>query len=156
MALRTFVLGACILLAAILCGAHPSINYHRPLLSRAQAKPGSLPAPFTARDLITLLDKAGSAALSCSIAYQYGNPNRPPVVNEYAKVERENDWTAQHVAELVRHPNGQTRLFDKLASSVSQVNDLMIGARRAGIRRRLQITNLKAQLSAPRNLVLFT
>ncbi|MGH9341372.1 MAG: amidohydrolase family protein [Acidobacteriota bacterium] len=33
-----------------------------------------------------------------SIAYQFGNPNRPPVDDEYAKVRAENDWTSKEVA----------------------------------------------------------
>jgi predicted TIM-barrel fold metal-dependent hydrolase len=33
-----------------------------------------------------------------STAYQFGNPNRPPVGDEYAKVLAENDWTSQQVA----------------------------------------------------------
>jgi predicted TIM-barrel fold metal-dependent hydrolase len=99
--LKTFVLGECILLASLVCAAQPSIDYHQHLLSPALAKLGSLPAPFTARDLIPLLDKAGvRRALVLSLAYQFGNPNRPPVADEYAKVKRENDWTAQQVAEF--------------------------------------------------------
>ena len=101
MALRTFVLGVCSFLPAILCTAQPSIDYHQHLLSPALAHLGSLSAPFTARDLILLLDKAGvRRALVLSIAYQYGNPNRPPVADEYAQVKSENDWTAQQVAEF--------------------------------------------------------
>lgn len=101
MALRAVVLGVCILPAVMLCGAQPSIDYHQHLLSPALAKLGSLPGPFTARDLIPLLDKAGvRRALVLSIAYQYGNPNRPPVTDEYAQVKGENDWTAQQVAEF--------------------------------------------------------
>ena len=33
-----------------------------------------------------------------SIAYQYSNPNRPRVENEYDKVKAENDWTSAQVA----------------------------------------------------------
>ena len=33
-----------------------------------------------------------------SIAYQFGNPNRPPVEDEYAKVKAENEWTSNQVA----------------------------------------------------------
>ena len=33
-----------------------------------------------------------------STAYQFGNPNRPPVEDEYAKVRAENDRTSQQVA----------------------------------------------------------
>jgi hypothetical protein len=37
-------------------------------------------------------------AVVLSLGYQFGNPNRPPVEDEYAKVRAENDWTAQQVA----------------------------------------------------------
>jgi predicted TIM-barrel fold metal-dependent hydrolase len=79
---------------------HPLIDYHQHLLSPSAAALGSLPHTFTARDLIALLDAAGvQRALILSLAYQYGNPNRPPVRDEYAKVRAENDWTAQQVAQ---------------------------------------------------------
>ncbi|MFL6426974.1 MAG: amidohydrolase family protein [Acidobacteriaceae bacterium] len=78
----------------------PAIDYHQHLLSPAAARLGSLPNPFTARDLIALLDAAGvQRALILSLAYQYGNPNKPAVKDEYAKVRAENDWTAQQVAQ---------------------------------------------------------
>jgi len=34
--------------------------------------------------------------------YQFGNPNRPPVEDEYAKVRAENDWTSEQIA---RYPD---------------------------------------------------
>ncbi len=37
-------------------------------------------------------------AVVLSLAYQFGNPNRPPVENEYDAVKAENDWTTQQVA----------------------------------------------------------
>ena len=47
-----------------------------------------------------MLDAAGvRQALLLSLAYQYGNPNNPPVQDEYARVKEENDWTAQQVSE---------------------------------------------------------
>ena len=59
-----------------------------------------MPRPFTASDLISLLDAAGvRRALVLSLAYQYGNPNKAPISDEYAQVRRENDWTADQVAE---------------------------------------------------------
>ncbi len=32
------------------------------------------------------------------MAYQFGNPNRAPIADEYSKVKSENDWTAAQVA----------------------------------------------------------
>ena len=53
----------------------------------------------TARDLIRMLDSAGiRRAALLSVAYQFSNPNRPPVANEYARVKAENDWTADQAA----------------------------------------------------------
>lgn len=78
----------------------PAIDYHQHLLSPAVAKLISWPAPFTARDLIALLDAAGiRRALILSQAYQFGDPNRPPVADEYARVKDENDWTAAQAAQ---------------------------------------------------------
>jgi predicted TIM-barrel fold metal-dependent hydrolase len=37
-----------------------------------------------------------------SVAYQFGNPNKPPVEDEYAQVKAENDWTSREVA---RYPD---------------------------------------------------
>jgi predicted TIM-barrel fold metal-dependent hydrolase len=81
--------------------SRPQIDYHQHLLSPSAAKLGSLPHPFTAHDLIPMLDAAGvQRALVLSLAYQYGNPNRPPVKDEYAHVKAENDWAARQVAEF--------------------------------------------------------
>jgi predicted TIM-barrel fold metal-dependent hydrolase len=46
-----------------------------------------------------LLAAAGTRrALVLSVAYQFGNPNRPVVEDEYTKVRAENDWTSKQVA----------------------------------------------------------
>ena len=37
-----------------------------------------------------------------SVAYQFGNPNKPAIKDEYAQVKAENDWTSRQVA---RFPN---------------------------------------------------
>ena len=41
-------------------------------------------------------------ALVLSVAYQFANPNRAPVQDEYAKVRAENDWTS---AQVGRYPD---------------------------------------------------
>jgi predicted TIM-barrel fold metal-dependent hydrolase len=100
MAFRSLVFVASILSAVLPAHAQPSIDYHQHLLSPSAAKLGSLPKPFTARNLISLLDATGvRRALVLSLAYQYGNPNKPSIPDEYARVRRENDWTARQVAE---------------------------------------------------------
>ena len=55
--------------------------------------------PLDAEGLLKYLDAAGiQRAAVLSTGYQFGNPNRPPVENEYAKVKAENDWTSRQVA----------------------------------------------------------
>ena len=99
MAFRAFAFVVSICFAALPCQSQTEVDYHQHLLSPSAAKLGSLPKPFAARDLISLLDAAGvRRALVLSLAYQYGNPNKPPVPDEYAQVQRENDWTADQVA----------------------------------------------------------
>jgi predicted TIM-barrel fold metal-dependent hydrolase len=57
--------------------------------------------PLDAAGLLKYLDAAGiQRAAVLSTAYQFGNPNRPPVENEYAKVKAENDWTSRQVAQF--------------------------------------------------------
>jgi predicted TIM-barrel fold metal-dependent hydrolase len=75
------------------------IDHHQHFFSKAVTAfaPG-LPV-VTADDLIALLDAAGiRRAVVFSQGYQFGNPNRPPVDDEYAKVMAENDWTSQQIA----------------------------------------------------------
>jgi predicted TIM-barrel fold metal-dependent hydrolase len=101
MCFRVLLATAAIALSALPAQSQPSIDYHQHLLSPWVAALGSLPSSFTASDLIPLLDAAGvQRALILSQAYQYGSPNRPPLPNEYSQVQRENDWTAQQVAEF--------------------------------------------------------
>jgi predicted TIM-barrel fold metal-dependent hydrolase len=81
----------------------PSIDHHQHLFSPTAVALAPGIATVSADDLVELLDKAGiQRAVVLSIAYQYGNPNRPAVDDEYAKVKAENDWTSQQVA---RFPN---------------------------------------------------
>jgi len=76
----------------------PRDDFHQHLLSPAVAKLIGVPHPFVARDLIAEMNAAGiKHALILSLAYQFGNPNRPPVSREYESVRAENDWTAEQV-----------------------------------------------------------
>jgi uncharacterized protein len=78
----------------------PLADYHQHLFSPtiAARSSGTL-EPIDAAALVRLLDEAGiRQALVLSLAYQYGNPNRPPVENEYDQVKAENDWTSAQVA----------------------------------------------------------
>ncbi len=77
----------------------PLVDYHQHLFSPTVAKLSPGLELLTASDLIVLLDAAGiQRSLVLSIAYQFGNPNKPKVENEYAQVKAENDWTSQEVA----------------------------------------------------------
>jgi len=76
----------------------PQNDYHQHLLSPAVARLAGTPKTFLARDLIAQMDLIGiRRSLVLSLAYQFGNPHRPLVVHEYAKVKAENDWTADQV-----------------------------------------------------------
>jgi predicted TIM-barrel fold metal-dependent hydrolase len=54
---------------------------------------------MNAADVIRQMDEAGiRRAVVLSIAYQFGNPFRPAVADEYRRVKEENDWTASQAA----------------------------------------------------------
>jgi hypothetical protein len=79
-----------------------AIDHHQHMFSVEAAVLAPGVRPWTADDLITMLDEAGiKRAAVFSIAYQFSNPNRQAVADEYAKVRAENDWTSARVA---RHP----------------------------------------------------
>lgn len=79
----------------------PAVDHHLHLFSEALG-PVAKGLPITAADLIAQLDDAGiRRAVVLSVAYGFGNPNRPPVEGEYDKVKAENDRVA---AEVARYP----------------------------------------------------
>jgi predicted TIM-barrel fold metal-dependent hydrolase len=79
--------------------AQALIDYHQHLLMPTEKSPQG----FVASDLVKLLDEAHiRRAVVLSMAYRYGNPNQPPVADEYAHVKAENDWVSQQVA---RYPD---------------------------------------------------
>jgi hypothetical protein len=76
----------------------PRADCHEHLLSPTVARIVGQAKPFRARDLIAEMDAAGiRRAVILSLAYQFGNPNRPPVEDEYTQVKKENDWTTEEV-----------------------------------------------------------
>ena len=81
----------------------PRADHHQHLFGPAIV--ARAPSPMETVDadrLIALLDQAGiRQAAVLSLAYMYGNPNRPPVDGEHEAVKAENDWTSAQVA---RHP----------------------------------------------------
>jgi predicted TIM-barrel fold metal-dependent hydrolase len=77
----------------------PVIDHHQHLFSPAVHKISPTLPPMNAAELAKLLDEAGiQRAAVLSLGYQYGNPNRPPVTDEYSAVKAENDWTAAQIA----------------------------------------------------------
>ena len=60
----------------------PAVDHHQHLYNPALG-PLTLGEPVTADDLVKLLDQAGiRKAVLFSIAYQFGNPNRPAIAND--------------------------------------------------------------------------
>jgi len=93
------LLGLILLMLPGALRAQPAVDYHQHLFSPQIAELAKGLDPLDAKALIALLDKAGiRRAVVLSIAYQFGNPNRPPLEDEYAKVRAENDWTSRQVA----------------------------------------------------------
>src|SRR5689334_20361995 len=90
---------ALIWLAASAASAQPLADYHQHLFHPAETGLSPDTGTVTAADLVADLDAAGiRRALVLSVAYQFGNPNRPAVENEYARVRAENDWTSAQIA----------------------------------------------------------
>jgi uncharacterized protein len=89
-----------VLSLAALQGQSPAlIDHHQHLFSPAITALAPGISSISADDLVRLLDQAGiRRAVVLSLAYQFGNPNRPPIDGEYAKVRAENDWTSKEVA----------------------------------------------------------
>lgn len=100
-AIRRIFLAA-VVVSLLNCGrfmAQSPNDYHQHLLSPEAAALVNFPRPFVAKDLIAMMDAAGiRRAVLLSLAYQYGNPNKPAVADEYQKVMAENDWTAAQAA----------------------------------------------------------
>ncbi len=77
--------------------AQPAADHHLHLLRSASAPPKGF--ALNADDLIRQMDEAGiRRGVVLSIAYQFGNPFRAAVANEYERVKEENDWTATQAA----------------------------------------------------------
>jgi predicted TIM-barrel fold metal-dependent hydrolase len=76
----------------------PAVDHHQHLFSKEIIGASNI-EPLDAAGLIAYLDAAGiRRAAVLSVAYQFGNPNRPPVEDEYTRVKAENDWTSRQVA----------------------------------------------------------
>jgi predicted TIM-barrel fold metal-dependent hydrolase len=77
----------------------PRADHHQHLFSPGTSSLSPAVPRTDAARLVGFMDEAGiPQAVVLSVAYQFGNPNRPPVPEEYARVRDENDWTATQVA----------------------------------------------------------
>src|SRR5262245_7863016 len=77
----------------------PSVDHHQHLFGPFTQPLAPEISRIDADGLVRLLDAAGiGRAVVLSTAYQFANPNRPSLADEYARVRAENDWTAQEVA----------------------------------------------------------
>lgn len=89
--------------AAAQAQSTPAVDHHQHVFSDAIITllgAGSGLKPLSARKLIALLDAAGiRKAVLLSTAYMYGSAQRK-VEDEYARVRRENDWTAAQAAQF--------------------------------------------------------
>ena len=102
-AVRCVSVAACCFAAALEGCAHaplvPAGDFHQHLFGPGTQQLNPQFPRITARELIAYLDSAGiRRSLLLSIAYQFSNPNRPPVADEYEHVKAENDWTADQAA----------------------------------------------------------
>ncbi len=78
----------------------PIADHHQHLFGPAIVARGQTAQVLDAAQLVGLLDAAGiRRAVVLSLAYQFSNPNRPPVDDEYGRVKAENDWTSAQVAQ---------------------------------------------------------
>lgn len=88
---------SCSLLGDAHLSAQPAVDHHSHLLRSANAPPQGF--ALNAEEMIRQMDEAGiRRGVVLSIAYQFGNPFRPAVANEYERVKAENDWTAAQAA----------------------------------------------------------
>ncbi|MBM3812995.1 MAG: hypothetical protein FJW20_15345 [Acidimicrobiia bacterium] len=77
--------------------AQPAVDHHLHLLRIAKDPPPGF--ALNAEQLIRQMDEAGiRRGLLLSVAYQFGNPFRAAVANEYERVREENDWTGAQAA----------------------------------------------------------
>jgi predicted TIM-barrel fold metal-dependent hydrolase len=131
--------------------AQPAEDHHQHLLRSAAAPPEGF--ALSAGELIAQMNEAGIRhAVVLSIAYQFGNPSRPPVDNEHARVQAENDWTREQAA-----------LYPERLTAICAVNPLKeyaaaeIGrcAKDPGLRRglKLHFGNSDVDLDDPAHVV---
>jgi predicted TIM-barrel fold metal-dependent hydrolase len=94
---HVLLFACCVMLGGATLKAQPAADHHLHLLRSTIAPPQGF--ALTAEDLVRQMDDAGILrGVVLSVAYQFGNPFRPAVANEYERVKAENDWTASQAA----------------------------------------------------------
>jgi predicted TIM-barrel fold metal-dependent hydrolase len=90
---------ALVVFAPVQGASQPLVDHHQHFFGPDVMMLAPGVEPITATELVVLLDSARiRRGVVLSVAYQFGNPNRPPVENEYAQVKAENDFTSRQVA----------------------------------------------------------
>lgn len=135
-----------VLLAAGLAG-QPAADHHLHLLRSAVSPPAGY--ALTGEDLVRQMDEAGiRRGVVHSIAYQFGNPFRPAVTNEYERVKAENDWTAEQAG---RYPERLVAFCGVNPLQEYALREIDRCAGRAGLRRglKLHFGNSDVELDKP-------
>jgi predicted TIM-barrel fold metal-dependent hydrolase len=113
----------------------PAMDHHQHLLRSAVTPPDGF--ALTADDLIAQMDEAGiRRAVVLSIAYQFANPRRPPITDEYTRVKAENDWTREQAA---RYPRRLTAICAVNPLREYALAEIRRCAQDAGLRRGLKL-----------------
>jgi predicted TIM-barrel fold metal-dependent hydrolase len=111
------------------------VDHHQHLLRSAVKPPEGF--ALTADDLIFQMNEAGiRRAVVLSIAYQLGNPRRPPIADEYTRVKAENDWTRQQAA---RYPARLTAICAVNPLKEYALAEIARCAQDSGLRRGLKL-----------------
>ena len=153
---RVVFLSSIVIVASMRAQSPPIADAHQHLLSPAIAQllgasPASANDGLTARDLIMMLDSAQiQRAVVLSLAYMYGSPSRT-VVDEYAKVRAENDWTA---AQAALYPGRLVALCSFNPLKPYALEELARCAGDSRLRRgiKLQFANSGVRLDAPEDV----
>ena len=138
--------GCAVVMVAVLAG-QPAADHHLHLLRSALSPPPGF--ALTGEDLVRQMDEAGiRRGVVHSIAYQFGNPFRPAVANEYERVKAENDWTA---AEAARYPERLVAFCGVNPLQEYALREIDRCAGQAGLRRglKLHFGNSDVELDKP-------
>jgi predicted TIM-barrel fold metal-dependent hydrolase len=129
----------------------PLIDHHQHFFGPAVTTLSPGVEPITATELIIMLDSARiRRAVVLSVAYQFGNPNRPAVDNEYAQVKEENDWTSRQVARYPDRLLGFCSVNPLKDYALEEIARCSKGRLRSGLK--LHFGNSDVDLNNPRHV----